>query len=243
MRALYGFFLALASLGGCAVDPRDIGREPHMSPVGSGLSHPDTKLPATPTRAAYSGPGMIMDENRANLYRDLRAMTTGDVVTVNIAMDDKAILGNTTDRSRNSEVKSTWAFLFDFIPGTASSPAPSEHKWSGAVNNDLQSSSTTNGQGSINRSEQIKLSVAAIVTGVLPNGNLVIKGSQEIRVNFELRELTVAGVVRPRDISKDNTIAYDKIAEARISYGGRGRITEVQQPALGQQIYDIAAPF
>jgi len=78
---------------------------------------------------------------------------------------------------------------------------------------------------------------------VLPNGNLVISGSQEIRVNFELRELTIGGIARPRDISKENTIAYDKIAEARISYGGRGRLTEVQQPALGQQIYDVAAPF
>jgi flagellar L-ring protein precursor FlgH len=214
-----------------------------MSPIGAGLHHQQPQLPATSRHTSEQSPGIIIDENRINLYRDLRAMSVGDVVTVNISIDDKAIIGNTTDRSRNSEVKSVWSFLFDFIPGTGSSPAPSEHKWSGTINNDLQSSSTTNGQGSINRSEQIKLSVAAIVTDVLPNGNLVISGSQEIRVNFELRELTIGGIARPRDISKENTIAYDKIAEARISYGGRGRLTEVQQPALGQQIYDVAAPF
>ena len=87
------------------------------------------------------------------------------------------------------------------------------------------------------------MSVPAVVTQVLPNGNLMIRGSQEVRVNFELRQLTVAGIVRPSDISRNNTVAYDRVAEARVSYGGRGRLSEVQQPAWGQQIYDIAKPF
>ncbi len=234
--------MCLLALSGCAIDPKDVGREPHMSAVGSGLASLDADLPVTRARVANLGPGMALDENRLSLYRDLRAMSVGDVVTINIAMDDKAIIGNSTDRSRQSEVKTVWSFLFDFVPGTGT-PAIGEHKWSGSINNDLQSSSNTNGQGSINRSEQIHLAVAAIVAAVLPNGNLVLRGTQEIRVNFELRELTVAGIARPRDISKDNTISYDKIAEARISYGGRGRLTEVQQPGLGQQLYDIAAPF
>ena len=85
--------------------------------------------------------------------------------------------------------------------------------------------------------------MAAVVTDVLPNGNLIISGSQEVRVNFEMRLLNVAGIVRPQDISRENTIAYDKIAEARVSYGGRGRIMEVQQPAVIQQIYDRVKPF
>ncbi len=105
------------------------------------------------------------------------------------------------------------------------------------------STSSTQGQGNIDRQEQIQVSVAAVVTEVLPNGNLVISGSQEVRVNYELRQLTVAGIVRPSDISRDNTIAYDRIAEARISYGGRGRLSEVQQPSWGQEIYDFVKPF
>ena len=108
---------------------------------------------------------------------------------------------------------------------------------------DIESSSSTKGQGNIDRSEKIQLSVAAVVTDVLGNGNLLISGSQEIRVNYELRNLTIGGIVRPRDIGRDNMISYDKIAEARVSYGGRGRLMEVQQPGIGQQVYDLVRPF
>ncbi|TIV92058.1 MAG: flagellar basal body L-ring protein, partial [Mesorhizobium sp.] len=105
------------------------------------------------------------------------------------------------------------------------------------------SSTETNADGEIKRSEDIELNVAAVVTEVLPNGNLMIRGSQEVRVNYELRVLTIAGMVRPSDIGAENTIPYERIAEARISYGGRGRASEVQQPAYGQQVLDQVLPF
>ena len=100
-----------------------------------------------------------------------------------------------------------------------------------------------NGSGAINRSEKIELQVAAVITQLLPNGNMVARGSQEIRVNNEVRVLTISGILRPEDISSANTISYEKIAEARISYGGRGQITDVQQPPYGAQIMDIISPF
>jgi flagellar L-ring protein precursor FlgH len=175
----------------------------------------------------------LWDERTSDLYRDARATRPGDILTVNIAINDSASLGNNTDRSKESQVKNTFDAVFGLfgINQTGNS----------AINIDSQSS--TKGQGTIDRSEKIQMSVAAVVTEVLPNGNLLISGSQEIRVNYELRLLEIAGIVRPRDISKDNTIAYDKIAEARVSYGGRGRLTEVQQPNPVHQIYDIAKPF
>jgi len=213
-----------------------------MTPVGSGLNFYDDQLPVGALRTASLGPGMHLDDNRVNLFRDVRAMSVGDVVTVVIQMDDRAILGNATDRSREARVRSKWAFLLDLIPQLGG-PVGSQTRQIGAFQNDIDSSSAAQGQGTINRSEQMRFTLAAAVTAVLPNGNLVLHGSQEIRVNQELRVLTIGGIARPRDINKDNSISYDKIAEARVSYGGRGRLTEVQQPAWGQQLYDIFVPF
>jgi flagellar L-ring protein FlgH len=226
--------LCLLWLGGCGTDLRDIGREPHMSPVGSGLQVYTPPATDAVFRASITpGSGSLFSSGGTSLFRDPRASRVGDVITVTISMDEKATLGNTSDRTQTSNV----AAGFDFLAGWNKV----QHKGSGTV--DANSTSTSNGQGSIDRSEKIQLKVAAVVTEVLPNGNLIISGSQEVRVNFELRLLNVAGIVRPDDISRSNTIPYDKVAEARISYGGRGRITEVQQPAWGQQIYDTFRPF
>ncbi len=229
---LLAFALALS---GCAPPIRDFMRAPDLSPVGAGIADgsPDTQIHLPPVAQAAAPLTPV------NLYSDLRVAHVGDILTVNISINDKAVVGNSSDRSTTS--KGTFGFDWLFTPMSnnpaAAQAMPLNYK------QDFNSLSSSQGAGDINRSEQIQLSVPAIVTRVLPNGNLVIKGSQELRVNFELRELTIAGIVRPYDISRDNTIAYDRIAEARISYGGRGRISEVQQPAWGQQLYDIAKPF
>ena len=147
------------------------------------------------------------------------------------------------DVSSDRKTTSSGTFGFDWLYTMPSAGAGGGGGTPGSWKHDFNSTSSSTGNGDINRSEQINLSVPAVVTGVLPNGNLVIKGSQEVRVNFELRQLTIAGIARPSDISRDNTIAYDRIAEARIAYGGRGRITEAQQPGWGQQVYDIVKPY
>jgi flagellar L-ring protein precursor FlgH len=233
MKVAAAVFLALA-LGGCAGDIRDIGREPGMSPVGSGLAadvKPTASAVFVPTH--YTKGQSLWDGSSSDLFSDPRARKIGDVVTVNIAINDKATFGNTTDRSLNSQEQHQYDVKFGLNNKT--------FEVNPQLNAQVQSS--TQGQGSIDRSEQIQLQVAAVVTDVLPNGNMIISGSQEVRVNYELRLLNIAGIVRPRDISRDNTISYAKIAEARISYGGRGRIMEVQQPALGQQIFDRLKPL
>jgi flagellar L-ring protein FlgH len=205
-----------------------------MTAIGTGLAAEAQLPPAFQGQQQASVATRSMwDERGGDLFRDARAVRVGDLVTVVIAINDSATLGNTTDRSRESSFTNG----FD--------AAISMPTYAGKTNGsaDATAASSTKGQGNIGRSEKIQLSVAAVVTEVLPNGNLLISGSQEVRVNFELRELTVSGIVRPRDVSRDNTITYDKVAEARISYGGRGRLTEVQQPSLVHQILDLVKPF
>jgi flagellar L-ring protein precursor FlgH len=223
------------SLSGCAPPIRDFMRAPDLSPVGSGIDErsPDAVI-ALPEVAAASAPPRAV-----NLFTDQRVAHVGDILTVSIAINDKAVVGNSSDRSTTAK----GTFGFDWIFSPPSVGAGGSNGSPGSWKHDFNSSSSSNGTGDINRSEQINLSVPAVVTAVLPNGNLVIKGSQEVRVNFELRQLTIAGIVRPSDIGRDNMVAYDRIAEARISYGGRGRITEAQQPGWGQQIYDIVKPY
>lgn len=225
--------LSLLFLSGCGPSLSEIGRPPQLSPVGDGLHTPVSyPLPAASHPRNPVSFRSTWDDG-TDLYRDPRAQRVGDIVTVVISMQDKAKLDNKTDRSRDSQIK----FGLDFLAALGGLSD------SGQGTANVNSNTSTKGAGQIDRAEDIKLSVAAIVTGLLPNGHLMISGSQEVRVNAEMRVLNVGGIVRPRDISRGNTISYEKIAEARISYGGRGRLTDVQQPGWGHQIYDIVAPF
>ena len=227
----------LALLGGCADKIADLNREPHLTPVGSGLNPNRTPM-AMQGRAQPPRPdNSFWQDASADLFRDPRAMRVGDVVTVKISIKDKASLDSTSERSRNSSHNLAYDLKYDVNTGVL------KGKGDATIGSNIDAKTSSKGEGAITRSESIDLLVAAVVTDVLPNGNLVISGTQEVRVNFEVRVLSVAGVLRPRDIATDNTVSYDKIAEARISYGGRGRMTEVQQPGWGQQIVDLLAPF
>ena len=230
--ALLPLLPALA-LTGCWNSPAEFMREPLFSPVGAGLVSDETAA-IQGARAAVPPPPTPPPPS---LYSEQRVTHVGDIVTVLISINDKAQLGNSTARSQTTKDSGSVDWAFNSGSSSSSSSQP------GKVLGDLGSTSTSQGQGNIDRSEQIQVSVAAVVTRVLPNGNLVISGSQEVRVNYELRQLTVAGIVRPSDISLNNTIAYDHIAEARISYGGRGRVSDFQQPSWGQQLYDTLRPF
>jgi len=173
-------------------------------------------------------------------FKDQRAARVGDILTVTINIKDKATLNNSSKRARdNTENAGADAFL-----GYEKSLAKLLPE---AIDNtkliELKSKTSNDGNGQIARDEAIQLKIAAVITQVLPNGNLVLQGRQEIRVNFEIRELVIAGVIRPEDINSDNTISSEKVAEARISYGGRGQISDVQQPRVGTQIFDILFPF
>lgn len=199
--------------------------------------------PGLPFRTVEEPPvvgASLWADNRQSLLGDRRAVQRGDIMTVVIEIDEKAEISNSTSRSRSGNESMQVPQLLG-IPQRINEGLPDGASMGNAVQ--LGSTSDSSGNGSVRRNEKLTLRVAAVILDVLPNGVLQIEGSQEVRVNFELRELIVTGYVRPEDISRQNEITYDKIASARVSYGGRGQITDMQQPRYGQQIADMILPF
>jgi flagellar L-ring protein precursor FlgH len=235
--------IAAAPLGSCAVFDRiaTLGDRPPLSAIENPTTQPGYKpvhMPMpTPQAASYSPNSLWRNGSRA-FFKDQRAHQVGDILTVTVNLNDKAVIANETQRSRENKEDSG---ITDFI-GSKTIKNPATAILPGRILT-ADSSASSDGKGSVNRSEALITNIAGVVTQVLPNGNLVVEGKQEVRVNFEVRELIVAGIVRPEDIQSDNTIDSTKIAEARIAYGGRGQITDVQQPRYGQQALDILLPF
>jgi flagellar L-ring protein FlgH len=231
-----------ASLLGCSTLERiaNLGEQPPLSAIDNPTTQPGYKpvhMPMpVPQPASYSPNSLWRNGSRA-FFKDQRAHQVGDILTVTVNLNDKAVIANETQRSRdNKENSGIDSFFGPRKVPVLNDPTPVK-LFAG------ESTSSSDGKGSVNRSEALITNVAAVVTQVLPNGNLVVEGKQEVRVNYEIRELVVAGIVRPEDIQSDNTIDSTKIAEARIAYGGRGQIMDVQQPRYGQQVLDIVLPF
>jgi flagellar L-ring protein precursor FlgH len=234
--------VAAVSSGCSSLDRlRQIGEQPPLSPVDNPTAKPGYKpvqMPMPTAQPATYNPNSLWRNGSRAFFKDQRAHQVGDILTVKVNINDTAQFENETQRSRTTTEDST---ISNFI-GANTIANPSKAILPGSLLT-ANGNSATDGKGTINRQEELNTNVAAVVTQMLPNGNLVIEGKQEIRVNFEVRELIVAGVVRPEDIDSDNTIALPKIAEARVAYGGRGQITDVQQPPYGQQVMDVVLPF
>ncbi len=244
VKAAIAVLMAL-SLGACNIVPRlmDIGRAPDLSEIKNPAplaGKQAVMMPMPEQEQASRQPNSLWRPGSQQFLKDQRAAKVGDIVTVNIQIQDKAQISNTTTRSRIAAEDSSMNALLGY-ESSLHQILPEAINPTNLI--DLDSSGSTEGAGSVNRDESIELRIAALVTQVLPNGNLVIAGRQEVRVNYELRELKVAGIIRPEDIASANTIEFDQIAEARIAYGGRGQLTDVQQPRYGQQVFDILWPF
>lgn len=221
----------------------DVGQRPDFTPASGSAEHRAMAVRALPDsvdRGRLSDDASLWSRDRASLLGDRRASDRGDILTVVIEIDESAEISNSTERSRSGSESLSLPNLLG-LPQRIDERLPEGASMADAIETDSRSASA--GDGSVQRREELTLRVAATVTDVLPNGALRIQGSQEVRVNFEIRELLVTGYVRPADISRQNEVTYDKIASARISYGGRGQITDVQQPRYGQQVADIILPF
>lgn len=235
-------FPALMLLAAC--EPlASVGRAPEFSPLSTQLEHHALYHVPPPARTETRrrvDDASLWSSGQRSLLGDRRAAQSGDILTVVIEINDRAEITNSSQRARTGS-QSAAAPEFFGIPQTIDRVLPGDLSLAAGVS--LNSGSSFQGSGSVSRNERLTLRVATTVIERLPNGVLRIEGSQEVRVNNELRELLVTGYIRPEDISRRNEIAYDRIAGARISYGGRGQISQMQQPRIGQQITDILSPF
>lgn len=238
--------LSLLLLSGCGTMAdrlSAVGEEPKMSPISNPThehGYQPVSMPMPEPQVTERQPNSLWRSGARAFFKDQRAARVGDLLTVIINIDDKAQVNNTSTRSRNNTDSMGLPNLLG-LENDITRILPE-----GADPTSLISASGSNsdsGAGAINRTEKIELQVAAVIAQLLPNGNMVLRGSQEIRVNNEVRVLNISGIIRPEDIGATNTISYEKIAEARIAYGGRGLITDVQQPPYGHQILDIVSPF
>ncbi|WP_346894576.1 flagellar basal body L-ring protein FlgH [uncultured Roseibium sp.] len=233
-----------AAAGGCGTADRlsQIGQPPALNAIQDPTTtagYRPVQMPMPEPQQAHYNPNSLWRSGNRAFFEDQRAKQVGDILTVVVTIKDKAQFDNTTERSRQDASSAGAGGALGNAIDTIFLPASSNASDLASVD----SSSDFKGKGKVDREETLETAVAAVVLQVLPNGNLVIEGRQEVRVNFEVRELVVAGIVRPEDISSENTIVSEKIAEARIGYGGRGQITDVQQPRYGSQVMDVLLPF
>ncbi len=236
---------SISTLSACATADRisQIGKTPEMAKIENPMTNPayqPVSLPMPAPQKISQQKNSLWQSNRVAFFEDQRANNIGDIITVTIDIKDEATIDNETERQRTSD-ENAGLDSFLGLEKTLGTVLPEA-----VVNTnlaDFDSQSSYKGSGSIEREDEIKLRMAALITQLLPNGNMVIHGKQEVLVNFEKRMLQVDGVIRPEDISVDNTVAYDQIAEARIIYGGQGHISDMQQPRYGQQLYDVLFPF
>ena len=225
-------------LGGCSALDRieNIGAEPKLSainnPQAQKVTLPMPQQPTTPRQASS-----LWQTGAHTFFPDPRANHVGDIITVDITIADSGQISNTTTRTRNNSDSANLSNFFGLESAITNSGMDPKN----LVN--MGSATSNTGAGSVNRSEAVNLTLAALVTQMLPNGNMVISGHQQVKVNSEMRDLQISGVVRQEDITQLNTINLSQIAEARISYGGQGQITDVQQPRYGSQLFDIIMPF
>jgi len=242
--ALAGSLIALScAASGCSAISRlsQIGETPKLTSIDNPTTQPGYKpvsMPMPKPETVSYSPNSLWRNGSRSFFKDQRAHQIGDLLTVTVNITDQANFANETQRNQTGSEASA---ITDFA-GAKTLGAQAQKVLPGNL---LTANGSTqfDGKGSIQRQETLQTNIAAVVTQVLPNGNLVVEGKQEIRVNAEMRELIVAGIVRPEDIQSDNTIDSSKIAQARISYGGRGQITDIQQPRYGQQVMDVLLPF
>jgi flagellar L-ring protein precursor FlgH len=236
--------LVVAGCASTAEELRQVGKPPALTaienPAMAATGRRQVVVPMPEPEPQVAASNSLWRSGARQFFNDPRAARVGDILTVSIQIDDRAQLNNSTNRNRASSKEGGVTSFFG-LEQAAQRILPGNNDLGALVG--AESSGTFSGSGGVQRQERVELTVAAMVTQVLPNGNLVVAGRQEVRVNNEVRELLVSGIVRTQDISASNRVLHTQMAEARISYGGRGQITAFQQPPRGQQVIEALSPF
>ena len=236
--------ISLTACGSVVDKLSKVGERPELTKVENPQTQPNYKpiswpLPDPEASATRTSNSLWQPGSRA-FFRDQRASRVGDILRVNVAIADQAKIDNTNNVKRDSDQSVSAPVFFGAerylkkLTGNTTAADPLV---------DITGSTQSKSTGTVDRRETIKTQVAALVTQVLPNGNLAIDGSQEILINQEIREISVKGVIRPQDINTDNTIDSSQVAEARVVYSGRGQLTDVEKPRWGHQVIEAIAPF
>jgi flagellar L-ring protein precursor FlgH len=249
MRTTLPVLLTLPLLLSACIDSdrlSHIGEPPPFTAIknpAEAKNYEPVTMPMPANIKAERQPNSLWQAGARAFFRDQRAGRVGDILTVMISIKDKAKLENKTDRTQTSDINLDMVNVLGLQTNLGRLLPSGFEPGSTTPDADANASSDMSGDGKIDRKEEIEMKVAATVVQLLPNGNMVIKGSQEIVVNHEMRELTIAGIIRPEDITSENSVSYDQIAEARIMYGGEGTLSDIQYPKWGQEVYDAVIPF
>lgn len=232
-------------LGGCSdflTRLSEVGGPPKMTRTADltkDPNYPNAKVPMPAPEMVAVQANSLWRPGGRQFFKDQRAHAVGDVLTILINVNDVANEMNNTSITRNGNEGMQVPNMFgleNVIPRVLPHVSSSN-----LVNTGSSNANITLGQ--IQRNEQVTTSLAGVITQVLPNANMVVVARQQMRVNGEMRELVVTGIVRPEDIASDNTVLHDRLAEARIVYGGRGTMSDQQVPRYGQQLLDALMPF
>jgi len=245
LRSALPAIFATLILPGCGTLQRlsEVGRPPSMTPSSDPTADPSYRpiqMPMPGPQTAPAEANSLWRSGSRAFFKDQRAAQVGDIVTILVSITDSAALTNKSNEGRTGSENLGLPNLFGL-----ETAIPRNLTRATNLNSLVSATSAGNatGTGAITRAETVTLRLAGVITQSLPNGNLAVAARQEVRVNSELRELQVSGVIRPQDIGSDNTVRHDRLAEARIAYGGRGQLSDVQRPRYGQQLLDILLPF
>ncbi|MGD9637719.1 MAG: flagellar basal body L-ring protein FlgH [Alphaproteobacteria bacterium] len=236
----------VSSVSACGILGRlsEVGKPPAISKIENPTEKADyqpVSMPMPEPKIAQPSTNSLWRTGSRSFFKDQRASNIGDILTVKVTIEDDALLENKSEQKRGSNSDSLSVNALGGLESYANKILPDAVDPSNLI--DIESKRSITGDGSIDRNEKINMTMAAVVTQIMPNGNLVIHGSQEVRVNYELRRLELEGIIRREDISSQNTIESKQIAELRVGYGGRGTLSDIQQPRYGSQVMDIVMPF